>query len=374
MVMPYPPVLEGGAASRCAIGLMRGLAARGVECVALTAGYGAATLSPPADLPVEIVHFEPPPPTVKVRWRRRWDRLAHPLGDLSRGPFAAALRAHASHADIVHFVEAEAAQAIRLVDRPAVVQLNCLTLRDRAIGRPWRGEDRTSIELLRAELRARRRARWLLASSMEIAERLAAHARRAQVAFAPLSLDPSHYQPAASLEQPVAGLIGTANWPPTANAVRRLLTRVWPLVHRRNPAARLLLAGKGMEAAAFGLGEVPGVQWRGEVPSATAFLGELGVLLYPLSAGSGLKVKVLEAMALGVPVVSTPDGAEGLVARDGIYVANDDRAIADAAVALLGDRDARRAAGALARENFVRHHTPEPAAGPVVELYRRILA
>ncbi len=377
MVLPYPPTLEGGAASRCAIGLMRGLNAYGedVQCTALAAGYGVEQRLPDG-LPVEVVDIERATPTLRARVSTRSHALVHPLGALTKEPFAAALRARAPHADIVHFVEAEASQAMRLIDRPTVVQLNCLTLRDRAIRRPWRREDRASLELLRAEHRARRRARWLLASSPEIAAALARGHPRAHVRFAPYTLDPSHYVPPATLERPVAGLIGTASWPPTARAVRRLLTRVWPCVHERLPAAQLLLAGRGMEPASFGedLAHVAGVRWCGPVPSAVEFLSGLGLLLYPLGAGSGIKVKVLEALALGLPVVTTPDGAEGLIAHDGLAVERDDDRLAAAALEVLGSADARRTMGARARESFMRNHSPAAAAAPVVELYRRILA
>ncbi len=128
-----------------------------------------------------------------------------------------------------------------------------------------------------------------------------------------------------------------------------------------------------MERSAFHhLPEPAGVQWRGRVPSATDFLRELGVLLYPLTAGSGAKIKVLEALALGLPVVTTPEGAEGLGARGGVTVETDDARLADAVVALCEDAQARLAAGEAAHETFVRHHSPAPAAEPVVELYERM--
>ena len=377
MVLPYPPTLEGGAASRCAIGLMRGLNAYGedVQCTALAAGYGVRQ-SLPEGLQIDVVDVERATPTLRARLSTRAHAWAYPLGVLTKEPFAAALRARAPHADIVHFVEAEAAQAMRLVDRPTVVQLNCLTLRDREIGLSWRRENRASFELLRAERRARRRGRWFLASSPQIADELARGHPGAHVQFAPFALDPMHYAPSATLERPVVGLIGTASWPPTARAVRRLLTRVWPLVHARAPDAQLLLAGKGMLPATFGeeLAHIPGVSWRGPVPSAVEFLRELGVLLYPLDAGSGIKVKVLEALALGLPVVTTPDGAEGLLARTGLFVERDDERLTAATLDLLASADARRAMGAQAKENFARNHSPAAAAAPVVELYRRVLA
>jgi polysaccharide biosynthesis protein PslH len=302
-------------------------------------------------------------------------RLANPGGALGRGEFVRRLRARAADVDVVHYFDIRAAAAHRVVECPAILQIDCLTLRDRRIRTLWRREDRIAIELLRAERRARRHARWLLANSAEVAAELCAAHGRAQVAVAPLTLDPASYPRRATLERPVAGLIGTARWPPTANAVHRLLTGVWPRVLERRPDARLVLAGRGMDAAAFGApARLPGVEWRGEVPSAGELLGELGLLLYPLTAGSGMKVKVLESLALGLPVVSTPDGAEGLVDRGGVFVEVDDRRLAAAALALIEDGELRAAAGARAHENFMRHHTPTAVAETVAGLYERMLA
>lgn len=371
VVLPFPPMVEGGAASRCAIGLLRGLAAHGVELHVLAAQLRGG--QPPGlaeDLPLELVRVEHP-----GRGRTRWLRFTRPHALLATTPFASLVRERARAADVVHCVELAGSSLISLVDRPAVAQIHCLTRRDRDIRPPWTNEGRVARELLRAERRVFGQARWLLVNSREVAEPLAALAPHAHVAVAPLALDPASYAPPAALEAPVAGLIGMAGWPPTANAVERLLLRVWPRVLERRPDARLLLAGYGMERAAFPqLPDLPGVEWRGAVASATDFLRELGVLLYPLGRGSGAKIKVLEALALGVPVVTTPDGAEGIGGRGGLVVETDDEALAAAAAELLMDAAARRAAGAAAHETFVEHHAPLPASAPVLELYERMAA
>ncbi len=325
---------------------------------------------PPADLNVELISL----PTVSP-WQGRRDRLLSPNGLLARGEFAARVRALSAEVDIVHFVEPQAAVAIRHANAPALAQIHFQTRRDRRIGAPWRRENRDTIELVRAERRVCRDARWLLANSAEVAAELALAAPHAQVAVAPLALEQRYYTPRATLESSAVGLIGTAGWPPTAKAVERLLKDVWPLVLERRPQARLLLAGAGMERSTFPeLPECPGVEWRGRVPSAVEFLRELGVLLYPLTTGSGLKVKVLEALALGIPVVTTPDGAEGLGALGGLRVERDDRRIVRATVELLEDAQARRATGDAAYHTYIDHHTPVRAAQPVLDLYERMLA
>lgn len=349
--------------------MMRGLVAHGVDVQGLAANLrhdlpGAV----PDDLPIEVVRTSHP-----SRARTRWLRFKQPYGLLATTSFAPLVQERAREADVVHFVELSAATLTPLVDRPALTQIHCLTRRDRDIRPPWTRDGRLAVELLRAERRIFRQSRWLLANSNEVAEPLAQLAPHAHVAAAPLPLDPASYTPRAALDAPVAGLIGTAVWPPTANAIERLLTRVWPLVLERRPDARLLLAGFGMERDAFShLPDLPGVEWRGTVDSATDFLRELGVLLYPLDRGSGAKIKVLEALALGVPIVTTPDGAEGIGDRGGLVVETTDGALADATAALIGDAGVRQAAGDAAYATFVDHHAPLPATVPLLELYERM--
>jgi glycosyltransferase involved in cell wall biosynthesis len=372
--MSHGPSLEGGAAARCGLALLDGLVGLGLDCTVL---HPVLPSSPSDDglatrgFSVETVTYEAP-----TRMRLRWDRFAHPMGSLVRGPFLARLGELARAADVAHFVEIEAGMAIGAVECPALVQLHCLTRRDPRVWNPLRPAGRISIELLRGERSVRRRSRWLLANSAEVGDALAKASPHAQVAVAPLALDPAHYMPKASLDSSAVGLIGTARWPPTKVAVERLIERVWPLVLTRLPQARLLLAGQGMDRETFAhLPDLPGVEWRGEVPSATGFLHELGAMLYPLTTGSGAKVKVLEALAIGIPVVTTPEGAEGIGGdRGGITVQTDDLALVDAIVGLCEDRRRRQAAGAAAHETFTSHHTPLGAAKPVVELYERMLA
>ena len=368
LILTQPPLPEGGAPGRCAIGLLRGLAAHGVEVRALAARqHFAAVGEVPADLPVEVVAVTPEPPG----WRARWHRLSRPRGELGRGEFAARVREAARDADIVHLEETETAWADEGVATPSLVHLHYLVRRDRSFGPPWRADARDTFELALAERAAVRRHRYLVASSPLVAEALRARVPAADVVVAPLSLDPSLYVQAPLAEPPVAGLIGTGTWPPTRTALRRLLRDVWPRIRRDASQARLLLGGRGLGFLA-GRDLGPGVELVGEVDSAREFLQRLSVLIFPLERGSGMKVKVLEAMASGVPAVTTAPGAEGIEANDGVLVHAADEDLADAATRLLLDPLERRERGTAGRAAFERFYSPEPATRPLVELYARM--
>ena len=367
LALAQPPLPEGGAPGRCAVALLRGLQAHGLDVRAVAARqHFALPGQPPSDLPVELVSVEPESP-----WRMRLSRLRRPRGELGRGAFAAAVREAAREADVLHLEEADTAWCDEGVATPTLVHLHYLVRRDRPLGPPWRKEFRSIIEFSRAERAAIRRHRYLVASSPLVAEALRAAAPHAEVVIAPLSLDPSYYPRAPLDGPPTAGLIGTAAWPPTEAAVRRILGHVWPLVRRHVPEARLLVAGRGL-ASLPGLPRPPGVALLGEVSSASEFLRGLSLLLFPLERGSGMKVKVLESIATGLPVVTTPAGAEGIEADGGVVVESDDERLAAAAAAILRDETERRERGAAARAAFERRYAPVPATAPLVDLYLRM--
>jgi glycosyltransferase involved in cell wall biosynthesis len=85
-----------------------------------------------------------------------------------------------------------------------------------------------------------------------------------------------------------------------------------------------------------------------------------------------MKVKVLEAMASGVPAVTTAPGAEGIEPNDGVLVAEADDDLAAGTARLLLDSGERRERGAAGRAALERLYAPEPATRPLVELYARM--
>jgi glycosyltransferase involved in cell wall biosynthesis len=372
VVLPEPPLPEGTAAGRCAVGLLRGLREHGLDLSTVAARrWFAVPGEPPADLDVTVVDV--PADEDPDSSRSVLQALRRPLGTIAEIPgLGATVRRLGADADVVHLEQTETLWCAYGLGLPSVNHVHHLLREDREIGPPWRAGFRGKVETVLAERRTPRLHSALVANSPFVADLLRQRYDARDVVVAPLCLSPEHYAVADPGGAPVAGFIGTAAWPPTRAAAERLVQRVWPLVRRRVPEARLLLAGRGFtdEPALAG----PGVEVLGAVPSAASFMQGLSLLLHPIARGSGMKVKTLEAIASGVPVVTTERGAEGIEAEDGIVVAVEDEQLAVAAAAILRDEAERRERGAAARRAFLARYTPRRATEPLVDLYRRLVA
>ncbi len=365
--MPEPPYPEGGAAGRCAAGLLSGLHADSrVELSAIAASMpGAPKGAAPPGVPVEIV-----PVPSQERPEAWWDLVRRPLGHLSRGEFGDRVRRLAADADVLYLDQTQTAWCDLGSDVPAVVHLHYLALLDHP-GVPRHPRALAlRFGVAAAQRYAWERHRFLVANSTVVADELRQWAPRADVTVVPLVLDPEHYEPSLDGGEPVVGFIGTGSWPMTSSAVRRLVQRVWPLVRREVPDAKLRVAGRGMDELGLPVGD--GVEIQGEVPSGAAFMRDASVLVFPAVHGSGTKVKVLEALATGIPVVTTAVGAEGIADTDGVVVSEEDETLARAAVSILRDPEERRQRGAAGLQAFKAGHTPAVAARMLFELYSRM--
>ena len=110
--------------------------------------------------------------------------------------------------------------------------------------------------------------------------------------------------------------VGSFGHRPNRLAARLLVETVWPRVRRQRPAAQLVLAGRGSREFLENLPpELPrdGVRAEGFVNDLTPLFRRARLFVAPLSEGGGIKIKILEAMARGIPIVTTPVGAEGIV-------------------------------------------------------------
>ena len=152
--------------------------------------------------------------------------------------------------------------------------------------------------------------------------------------------------------------LGSLDWRPNLEAVRWFVGEVWPRVRAEHPLARFRVAGSNPppELAEETLHD--GVEILGRVADARAFFASGSAMVVPLLSGGGVRVKILEAMALGVPVVSTRLGATGIAAENGreILLADDAASLASACGRLLGDREAAVRLGRAGRAKILERH------------------
>jgi glycosyltransferase involved in cell wall biosynthesis len=168
-------------------------------------------------------------------------------------------------------------------------------------------------------------------------------------------------------------LIGNFAHAPNRDALEWLLSEIWPLVRARVASAELHVAGPDIPGWAAGR-DGEGVVVRGFVESVDAFYGQAQMALVPYRFGGGTKIKALEAMAHGCPVVATTIGSEGLQVTPGVHlrVADDARGFAHAIVELMLSPDSRRTLADAARSHIERHFSWDAKVTALVEMLRAV--
>lgn len=116
---------------------------------------------------------------------------------------------------------------------------------------------------------------------------------------------------------PLILYIGTMSWPPNAGAALFLATEVLPRVRMVVPGTTLRIVGKDPPSSVVALDGLPGIEVTGSVADVAPHLAAAAVLAVPLQSGGGTRLKILEAFAAGLPVVSTSIGSEGLGVEHG---------------------------------------------------------
>ncbi|HXJ44578.1 MAG TPA: glycosyltransferase [Bryobacteraceae bacterium] len=141
----------------------------------------------------------------------------------------------------------------------------------------------------------------------------------ARVAVLENGVDTSYFSDtgAAPADSRKIVFVGAMDYFPNSEAAIFFANRIWPEIRKRLSGAELTIVGANPGPAVLALRELPGVKVTGMVPDVRPYYRNALAAVVPLRTGGGTRLKILEAMAAGVPVVSTPLGAEGLRVTDG---------------------------------------------------------
>lgn len=146
---------------------------------------------------------------------------------------------------------------------------------------------------------------------------------------------------------PTVLFVGTFKWLPNIEAVDEIVKKIWPLILRKLPSAKLKIVGFSPTEKIKNYASDPSIQVLGGIDDIRDAFATAHVLLAPIRSGKGTRYKVLEAMITGTPVVATTLAAEGLDLKSGENVLIEDTpsALAEATIRLLKDEGLQQKLG-----------------------------
>ncbi len=335
IVSRHLPEAEGTAAGRALHALCRGLRECGID-VRVTSWRD----EPPAgeQLPSWCTWVALP---TESRARTRARAVRKPRWDAARLPI--------EHADAERLFADDFESWPAVARAGGILTLHYVTAFDAAA---VHARSPKLVQDARAQRAAVRAAELSLTYSPRVAGWAAAQGGRALPT--PLALQPPELLPA--VRRPIAACVANWDWPPNQAALSSLLA-AWMPVREAVPGARLLLAGRGCER----VGAITGIRVLGRVDAAADVLAEAAVVAFPCPPSSGPKVKVLEAVMSGRPVVTTPAGVEGLTVGEGAIVTTESGFAAALIEALRAAAEGSER-GPRGREIASSVHAPLPAA------------
>jgi glycosyltransferase involved in cell wall biosynthesis len=198
----------------------------------------------------------------------------------------------------------------------------------------------------------------------------------ARCTVVPNGVDTEYFKPAArTADGRTLVFAGRMNWYPNEHGILHFIDTAWPEVKRRVPEARLVVAGMNpTHALRERARQDRAIEITGFVEDIRPVITAASVYVCPILDGGGTRLKLLDAMALGMPIVSTPVAAEGLDAEDGTHllIRECDTRFVDAVVACLEDPQRCSELGGAARSLAVRRYDWSIVGEELVRAYRRV--
>lgn len=192
------------------------------------------------------------------------------------------------------------------------------------------------------------------------------------VHVAPVGLDPGDYTTENSTIEFCLFHLGSMDWLPNIEGVNWLLNEVWPLIE--NKEIKLYLAGRKMPQELLSLNKI-NIIVEGTINDSRKFIREKQIMLVPLLTGGGMRVKIIEGMALGKTIISTTKGAEGINYTDGknILIADTAQAFAEKISYLINNKNSCEEIGRNAKNLFLEKYSYLKIAEEVNVFYKSLL-
>ncbi|HSH94256.1 MAG TPA: glycosyltransferase, partial [Roseimicrobium sp.] len=175
----------------------------------------------------------------------------------------------------------------------------------------------------------------------------------------PTGVDVEYYQPSSTPRKPRSiAFLGSMDWQPNIDGIRWFHAEVWPSLKKQMPDISLKIIGRRpvdfIKQLAAG---DPAIEVTGTVDDVRPHLSQVQAMVVPLRVGGGTRIKIYESMAMGIPVVSTRIGAEGLSVTDGenILLADEPDAMRDGIVHLLDSNAMQESIGGKGRKLVCDH-------------------
>jgi glycosyltransferase involved in cell wall biosynthesis len=175
----------------------------------------------------------------------------------------------------------------------------------------------------------------------------------------PNGVDYTFFQPNGDdYDADVISFVGRMDYYPNQECMLRFCKEVLPRIQEQRPSARLIIVGADPSPSILNLGRIPGVTVTGSVADVRDFVRRSAVMAAPLAIARGTQNKILEAMAMGVPVVTSTIAASGVdaVKNEHLLVADDAEECAQTILRVMQDPDYRREFARAGLARVKSHH------------------
>jgi polysaccharide biosynthesis protein PslH len=175
----------------------------------------------------------------------------------------------------------------------------------------------------------------------------------------PNGVDEKFFKPSAAYDPHHISFIGRMDYFPNQQGVIRFVEEVFPKIRSKNPQARFSIVGAEPPAFIQSLSKHEGVVVTGTVPDVRPYVTSSAINVAPLAIARGTQNKILEAMAMGVPVLSSVAAAKGVdaIAGEHLEVSDAPDEIAEKCLAIMSDPTRRKSLGDRGRDRVLSHHS-----------------